>query len=122
MERRPAAMPGAFDPAMAGKMSMVCELQITLKDFLHIKRLQHSYYDITRVPRTELGAFLLSSGPFIDPETLEEEIPSVVQELSEQSDRLSIRLSPSLSPRVLKSGMLEKTGHTAPSAGAEALI
>ena len=43
-----------------------------MKDFLLIKRLQHCYYDLTRVKRDDLAAFLLSSGPFIDPNTLEE--------------------------------------------------
>ena len=67
-----SGMFGEFDESMAGKCLMVCELQITMKDFLQIKRLQHCYYDLTRVKRDDLAAFLLSSGPFIDPNTLEE--------------------------------------------------
>ena len=84
-----SGMFGEFDESMAGKCLMVCELQITMKDFLQIKRLQHCYYDLTRVKRNDLAAFLLSSGPFIDPNTLKEEVPSVVKELASTKKRLS---------------------------------
>ena len=85
-----SGMFGEFDESMAGKCLMVCELQITMKDFLQIKRLQHCYYDLTRVKRDDLAAFLLSSGPFIDPNTLKEKVPSVVKELASQEKRLSM--------------------------------
>ena len=84
-----SGMFGEFDESMAGKCLMVCELQITMKDFLQIKRLQHCYYDLTRVKRDDLAAFLLSSGPFIDPNTLKEKVPSVVKELASTKKRLS---------------------------------
>ena len=93
-----SGLPGVFNKAMVGKCMMVCELQMTLKDFLQIKRLQHSYYDLTRVDRKELAAFLLNNGPFIDPNTLEEKILSVVKELAGQERRLSMVVS-SLSQR-----------------------
>ena len=83
-----SGLPGVFNKAMVRKCMMVCELQITLMDFLQIKRLQHSYYDLTRVDREELAAFLLNNGPFIDPNTLEEEIPSVVKELAGELDEM----------------------------------
>ena len=85
-----SGMFGEFDESMAGKCLMVCELQITMKDFLQIKRLQHCYYDLTRVKRDDLAAFLLSSGPFIDPNTLKEKVPSVVKELASTKKRLSM--------------------------------
>ena len=85
-----SGMFGEFDESMAGKCLMVCELQITMKDFLQIKRLQHCYYDLTRVKRNDLAAFLLSSGPFIDPNTLKEKVPSVVKELASTKKRLSM--------------------------------
>ena len=84
-----SGMFGEFDESMAGKCLMVCELQITMKDFLQIKRLQHCYYDLTRVKRDDLAAFLLSSGPFIDPNTLKEKVPSVVKQLASTKKRLS---------------------------------
>ena len=87
-----SGMFGEFDESMAGKCLMVCELQITMKDFLQIKRLQHCYYDLTRVKRDDLAAFLLSSGPFIDPNTLKEKVPSVVKQMEEQSSRLSVAM------------------------------
>jgi hypothetical protein len=92
-----SGMLGEFDGSMAGKCIMVCELQITMKDFLQIKRLQHSYSSLTRVGRNDLAAFLLENGPFIDPNTLEEKIPSVVKEMASQEKRLSIELEPTAS-------------------------
>eukprot|EP00565_Helicotheca_tamesis_P000332 CAMPEP_0185740894 /NCGR_PEP_ID=MMETSP1171-20130828/38665_1 /TAXON_ID=374046 /ORGANISM="Helicotheca tamensis, Strain CCMP826" /LENGTH=914 /DNA_ID=CAMNT_0028412825 /DNA_START=214 /DNA_END=2956 /DNA_ORIENTATION=- len=58
---------GDFDSAFAGRCMMVCELQITMKDFLHIKRLQHAYYDITRAEVEDLPNLLLTEGVFIEP-------------------------------------------------------
>ena len=120
-----SGMFGEFDESMAGKCLMVCELQITMKDFLQIKRLQHCYYDLTRVKRDDLAAFLLSSGPFIDPNTLEEKVPSVVKQMEEQSSRLSVAMpgggggggggASGVSmggAAVLKSGMLQKAGRS----------
>jgi len=80
---------GEFDPSMADKCMMVCELQITMKDFLTIKRLQHSYYDITRAGPAGLPHHLLTNGAFINPENLEWKVPSVVRELARKSDENS---------------------------------
>ena len=99
-----SGMFGEFDESMAGKCLMVCELQITMKDFLQIKRLQHCYYDLTRVKRDDLAAFLLSSGPFIDPNTLKEKVPSVVKELASTKKRLSM-VMPMPAERALAGGL-----------------
>jgi len=84
-EFKASGLMGEFDSLMAGKCLMVCELQITMKDFLLIKRLSHSYYDITRVKPEDLPNFLLSNGVFIEP-NLDEKIPSVVSEMAEKKD------------------------------------
>ena len=75
-----------------------------MKDFLLIKRLQHCYYDLTRVKRNDLAAFLLSSGPFIDPNTLKEKVPSVVKELASTKKRLSM-VMPVPAERALAGGL-----------------
>eukprot|EP00592_Proboscia_alata_P029738 CAMPEP_0194446954 /NCGR_PEP_ID=MMETSP0176-20130528/128731_1 /TAXON_ID=216777 /ORGANISM="Proboscia alata, Strain PI-D3" /LENGTH=978 /DNA_ID=CAMNT_0039273741 /DNA_START=121 /DNA_END=3057 /DNA_ORIENTATION=+ len=80
-------MLGEFDQSMAGNCLMVCEVQLTLKDFVYIKRLQHSYYDITRVEEHQLLPFLLETGAFIDHNTMEEKIPKVIEEMMEKKQK-----------------------------------
>jgi len=47
-------------------------------------RLQHSYYDITRVEPLQLLPFLLENGTFIDHDTMGEINPNVIQEMMEK--------------------------------------
>lgn len=79
----------AFDDKMAGKPIHSCEVQLTLQDFLKIKKLMHSYYAIER---SSDPAFILKHPLFMDASCVEE-VPQFVKDLN-----LS-RASPSVKPR-----------------------
>mmetsp|Transcript_149 Transcript_149/g.187 ORF Transcript_149/g.187 Transcript_149/m.187 type:complete len:702 (+) Transcript_149:221-2326(+) len=82
-EFKKSGLMGEFNTLISGKCMMVCELQITMKDFLMIKRLSQSYYDITRVKQADLPNFLFMNGVFINP-NLEEKIPSIICEMTDK--------------------------------------
>ena len=73
---------GKFDPQLVGKPLSSCEIQLTLNDFLTIKRLMHTYYEIKR---STTGAMAILKHPiFMNDFTLEPKIPDVVREIKAQ--------------------------------------
>lgn len=63
-----------FDDAQAGKPIISCEIQLTLHDFLMIKGLLHSYYDVQRSPDPN---YILSHPMFVDSSLEELDVPAV---------------------------------------------
>lgn len=72
----PLDLLGPFDETLAGKPLVACEVQVTLKDFLIIKRLMHSYYNIER---SADPSFVFKKPVFLAP-GLKELTPAVVLE------------------------------------------
>jgi len=73
---------GKFNPELVGRPLTSCEIQLTLNDFLTIKRLMHTYYEIKR---SAMGAMSMLKHPmFMDDFTLEPRIPDVVIEIKQQ--------------------------------------
>lgn len=73
---------GKFDPQLAGKPLTSCEIQLTLNDYLTIKGLMHTYYEIKR---STTGALAILKHPiFMNDFTLEPQIPDVVREIKAQ--------------------------------------
>jgi len=54
------------------------------------QRLQHSYYDITRIDKYELPKHLITKGVFIDLENLDPKVPSVVREMNSKRNEVCI--------------------------------
>ena len=73
---------GPFDSSLAGKELMACEVQLTLGDFVTIKRLMHAYYDLERSADPN---FVLQSPVFVD-EGLQPKTPSVMIELQQAAE------------------------------------
>lgn len=79
-----SGMLGEFQETLKTKVITVVELQITLSNFLLIKKILHKYYDITRTKSfEELGALLLKKGPFVDPNSMAAVNPQVVKEIKD---------------------------------------
>lgn len=74
----PLSLLGPFEEKRAGEELLYCEIQLTLQDFLTIKRLQHSYYDIQRSGDPN---FLLQNPVFLKENNLTEKEPSVVKDM-----------------------------------------
>ena len=71
-----------FDGTLAGTEITACELQLTLEDFLTIKRLMHSYYD---VQRSKDSSFILKHPVFVD-DSLRGKVPKVIRELTSKPE------------------------------------
>ena len=80
-----SGMPGEFCESLVGQVMTVVEVQITMRLFLKIKKLQHKYYAITRAERDELPALLLRGGAFVDPNTMAQVVPQVVLDMAPSS-------------------------------------
>jgi len=73
---------GDFDPELAGKALTSCEIQLTLMDFLMIKSLMHTYYEVKR--SSEGAASVLERPIFMNADTMKSALPAVVKEIREQ--------------------------------------
>jgi len=58
---------GDFDAASAGAFVSSAEIQLTLNDFLTIKELMHTYYEVVRA--ADPKAYILDAPIFVDPDT-----------------------------------------------------
>merc|ERR1711988_1031682 len=86
-----SGMPGEFCESLVGQVMTVVEVQITMRLFLKIKKLQHKYYAITRAERDELPALLLRGGAFVDPNTMAQVVPQVVLDMAQSSSAQSTK-------------------------------
>lgn len=73
-----------FKDSMAGRPLTSCEVQLTLQDFLTIKHLMHSYYNIER---STDDAFVLRKPVFMEDSCIEK-TPSIVTEMRAHDDRM----------------------------------
>ena len=89
-----SSMPGSFDASLVGQVMAVVEVQITMRLFLKIKKLQHKYYSITRAERDELPALLLNGGAFIDPNNMAQVVPQVVLDMAQKEHGASAAAAP----------------------------
>ena len=60
---------------------VACEVQLTLQDFVVIKRLMHAYYDIERA-----DANFVFRNPVFLAHGLKAKIPSVVREMADEAE------------------------------------
>ena len=60
---------GTWDANFAGKPCASVEVQLTLNDYLTIKNLMHTYYDVMRAE--DRRSFLIENPIFVDAETME---------------------------------------------------
>ena len=74
----PLSLLGPYEEKRAGEELFSCEVQLTLQDFLTIKRLQHTYYDIQRSGDPN---FLVRNPVFLKENNLTEKEPSVVKDM-----------------------------------------
>ena len=74
-----------FDAALAGTEITSCELQLTLEDFLTIKRLMHAYYN---VQRSSDASFILKHPVFVD-DSLRGTVPKVIRELTSEAEDIT---------------------------------
>ena len=74
--RAPLDLMGPWNKELAGMPLTSCELQLTLTDFVTIKRLMHKYYNIERSEDTN---YMIRNPVFMDTNNLEEIVPAVLQ-------------------------------------------
>jgi len=68
-----------FESSRVGEELTSCEVQLTLKDFHTIKKLQHIYYDVERSSNEN---FILWEPIFLSKDTLEKKDPPFLKELN----------------------------------------
>jgi ankyrin repeat protein len=78
-------IPIPFDEKLAGKDMICATLRIHFAGFRHVETMADMYAKIASAEREQLPGLILADPLFLNPVTLEDEIPSVMKDLPEKS-------------------------------------